>query len=237
MNLFSLFNYTNPVKVDIHSHLLPGIDDGVRTIEESVAIIKKFKLLGYSKLITTPHVISDFYPNNREIITQKLNEVREALKRENIDINIEASAEYYVDMEFLKLIENDDLLPFMGNYILFETAYSFKPMILEQVIFNLQERGYIPVLAHPERYRYLHHDMELYKELKAQGTLFQINIKSLQSRSKVNYKIALKLIEMGIVDFVGSDVHRMKDMVKLKKTLNSRAYKQAINKNRLLNNQ
>ena len=236
MNLFKLFNYTNPITVDLHSHLLPGIDDGVRTIEESVAIIKKFKLLGYSKLITTPHIISDLYPNNIEIITQKLQEVQEALLKEKIDIEIEASAEYYVDMKFLKLIESDELLPFKGNYILFETAYGFRPMILEQVIFSLQDKGYIPVLAHPERYRYLHHDMELYKSLKAQGVLFQVNIKSLQNRSRTIYKVALKLINAGLVDFMGSDVHRMQDIIKLKKTLQSSAYKNAIKKNHLLNN-
>ena len=236
-NFFNLFNYTNPIKVDIHSHLLPGIDDGVRTIEESVAIIKKFKLLGYSKLITTPHVISDLYPNSRETIAQKLQEIQYALKEENINIDIEASAEYYVDIEFLKLIENDELIPFMGNYILFETDYGSKPMILEQVIYRLQEKGYIPVLAHPERYRYLQNDIELYKSLKAHGVLFQVNIKSLQNRSKTIYKIALQLIKLGLVDFVGSDVHKMRDIVKLKKTLQSSAYKNAIKNNTLLNNQ
>ena len=236
MNLFDFFNYKNPITVDLHSHLLPGIDDGVRTIEESVAIIKKFQLLGYTKLITTPHILSDLYPNNKKIIIQKLHEVQRELHKENIDIDIEASAEYYVDMEFLKLIENDELLPFMGNYILFETAYNSKPMILEQVIYTLQDKGYIPVLAHPERYRYLHKDIELYKALKAQGVLFQVNIKSLENRSKPNYKIALKLINLGLVDFVGSDVHKMKDMIKLEKTLKSTAYKNAIKKNTLLNN-
>ncbi len=236
MNLFKLFNYTNPITVDIHSHLLPGIDDGVRTIEESVAIIKKFKLLGYSKLITTPHIISDLYPNSREIITQKLQEVQDAIKDDNIDIAIEASAEYYVDIEFLKLIENDELLPFMGNYILFETAYSSKPMILEQAIYSLQVKGYIPVLAHPERYHYLHKDIALYKALKAQGVLFQLNIKSLQNRSKAIYNIALKLINLGLIDFIGSDVHKMKDIEKLTKTLKSSAYKNTIKKNNLLNN-
>ena len=237
MKLFSLFEYQNPIKVDIHSHLLPGIDDGVKTLDEAVAIIKKFKLLGYSKLITTPHVISDCYPNTQEIIAKKLKTVREALEKENIAISIEASAEYYIDMEFLQLIEDDKLIPFMGNYILFETSYTSKPMIFEQAIFEMINKGYIPVLAHPERYRYLHHDMELYKSLKDQGALFQVNIKSLQDKSKANYKVALKLIEMGIVDFVGSDVHRMRDVVKLKKTLNSRAYRRAIDKNILLNNQ
>jgi len=236
MKLFNFFNYTNPITVDLHSHLLPGIDDGVQTIEDAVAIIKKFKLLGYSKLITTPHIISDLYPNNKEIITQKLHDVQEALKKENIDIEIEASAEYYVDMEFLKLIENDELIPFKGNYILFETAYTSKPMILEQVIFRLQDKGYIPVLAHPERYRYLHSNMDLYKDLKAQGVLFQVNIKSLQNKSKPIYKIALKLIKLGLVDFMGSDVHKMNDIIKLKKTLQSSAYKNAIQNNTLLNN-
>jgi len=235
MNFFKFFNYTNPITVDLHSHLLPGIDDGVRTIEESVAIIKKFKLLGYKKLITTPHIISDLYPNNRKIILQKLQEVQEAIQKENIDISIEASAEYYVDIEFLKLIDNDELLPFKGNYILFETAYGSKPMILEQVIYSLQAKGYIPVLAHPERYRYLHKDIALYKALKAQGVLFQVNIKSLQNSSKTIYKIALKLINLGLVDFMGSDVHKMNDITRLKKTLQSRAYKNAIKKNKLLN--
>lgn len=236
MNLFSLFEYSNPIKVDIHSHLLPGIDDGVRTIEEAVAIIKKFQLLGYSKLITTPHIISDFYPNNQNIINKKLHELQEVLKKENIAITIEASAEYYVDMEFLKLIENDELIPFMGRYVLFETTYSAKPMILEQAIFEMIDKGYIPVLAHPERYIYLHHDFELYKRLKAQGVLFQVNIKSLQHKSKSIYKVALHLINSGLVDFIGSDVHRMQDIIKLEKILQSKEYKNVIKKNKLLNN-
>jgi len=236
MKLFNFFKYKNPIRVDIHSHLLPGIDDGVRTIEESVAIIKKFKLLGYSKLITTPHVISDLYPNNIDIINQKLQEVQDALKKEDIDIDIEASAEYYVDIEFLKLIEDDDLIPFMGNYILFETAYHSKPMILQQVIYSLQANGYIPVLAHPERYRYLHNDIDLYKELKAEGVLFQVNIKSLQNKSKPIYKIASKLIKLGLVDFMGSDVHKMHDIEKLEKILQSSIYKHAMKNNTILNN-
>jgi len=236
MNLFSLFEYSNPIKVDIHSHLLPGIDDGVKTLEEAVSIIKKFQLLGYSKLITSPHIISDFYPNTPNIINKKLHELQEVLKKEHIEMTIEATAEYYVDMEFLKLIENDELIPFMGRYVLFETSYSSKPMILEQAIFEMIDKGYIPVLAHPERYIYLHHNFELYKRLKAQGVLFQVNIKSLNHQSKSIYKVALQLINSGLVDFVGSDVHRMKDIIKLEKILQSREYKNAIKKNILLNN-
>jgi tyrosine-protein phosphatase YwqE len=236
MNLFSLFNPTNPIKVDIHSHLLPGIDDGVKTIEESVEIIKKFKILGYSKLITTPHIISDSYPNNQKIITKKLNEVKEALREDNIEIILEAGAEYYVDMEFLQIIENDELIPFMKHYILFETSYLSRPIILEHAINLIIKKGFIPVMAHPERYIYLHRNMKLYKELKLQGVLFQVNIKSLQNRYKSIYKIAVKLINLGLVDFIGSDTHRMSDVVKLEKIIRSRVYKSAINKNIILNN-
>jgi tyrosine-protein phosphatase YwqE len=117
----SLFGHKNPITTDIHSHLLPGIDDGVKTIKDAIAIIKKFKLLGYSKLITTPHVMSDAYPNNPAIIDEKLLLVREAIEEENIDIVLEAAAEYYVDMPFLELIEEDEFVTFNGNYVLFET--------------------------------------------------------------------------------------------------------------------
>jgi len=239
MNLFSFFSKSeqiNPITVDIHSHLLPNIDDGVKTIEESIAIIKKFKFLGYRKLITTPHIFSDLYPNTKDIIEEKLKIVRDELEAQNITINLEASAEYYLDMEFLKIIEDDDLLPFNKNYILFETPCSMKLIILEIAINNLLNKGYIPVLAHPERYHYLYdNNLEKYKELKRSGVLFQVNLKSLQSQSKSIKKMALKLIKMGLVDFIGSDVHKMKDIITIEKVLKSKEYRTIINKNNLLN--
>ncbi|CAA6820376.1 MAG: Unknown protein [uncultured Sulfurovum sp.] len=226
----------NPFKTDIHSHLLPGIDDGSQNLKESLHLIKQLHLLGYSKLITTPHIISDYYPNNREIITEKLYTVQEALKLENVDITIEAGAEYYVDMHFLNAIEDEDLLTFKKHYVLFETDYTSQPMILKEVIQNLLAKGYIPVLAHPERYAYLHHNIEAYKELKALGVLFQINAKSLYSKSSPSYKIALKLIKLGLVDFVGSDTHRMRDIKRLESFLRSKTCQQMIKLNIIKNN-
>ena len=226
----------NPFKVDIHSHLLPGIDDGVQSVKESIALIKQFKLLGYTKLITTPHVISDFYPNNKEIIINKLHVIQNALAESNIDISVEAGAEYYVDMTFLELIEEKNIMTFMNHYVLFETSYNDRPIILEHVISSLLKNGYIPVLAHPERYRYLHQNIEYYKNLKAQGVLFQVNAKSLYNRSRSEYKIALKLIQLGLVDFIGSDAHRMRDMNKLEAFLKSRICKKAIKLNHIRNN-
>jgi len=227
---------SNPIKVDIHSHLLPQIDDGVQSLKESISLIKRFKLLGYTKLITTPHVISDFYPNNQEIILEKLSKVQKALKEEEIKIEIEAGAEYYVDMNFLTLIEEHKVITFMKHYVLFETSYIDKPIILEHVIHSLIKNGYIPVMAHPERYIYLHQDIELYKKLKAQGVLFQINAKSLFDKSKSSYKIALKLIKLGLVDFIGSDAHRMKDLNKLEHFLQSKTCKRMIKLNTIKNN-
>jgi tyrosine-protein phosphatase YwqE len=223
--------------VDIHSHLLPGIDDGVKTLEESIQVIQKFKFLGYQKLITTPHVLSDMYPNTTEIIQEKLSMVQNRLKKENIEILLEASAEYYLDMPFLDHIEDDELLPFMNNYILFETAYYSKPIILEVAIKKIIKKGYIPVLAHPERYAYLYSDnLEHYKQLKRMGVLFQVNLKSLHSHSKDVKKTALKLLKAGLVDFTGSDAHRMRDVLTLEKVLKSKEYKSIIRKNKLLNN-
>jgi len=237
MNFHTLFGYKNPITTDIHSHLLPGIDDGVKTIKDAIEIIKKFKLLGYSKLITTPHVMSDAYPNNPAIIHEKLSLVQEAIQEENIDIVLEAGAEYYVDMPFLELIEEDELITFQGNYVLFETAYNSKPLILEEAIYEMLEKGYIPVLAHPERYLYLHNDIERYKQLKILGVLFQVNIRSLDRKSNSINKTAQKLVQLGLVDFLGSDVHRMKDIQKIEKILQGNGYKQAIKNNTILNNQ
>jgi len=226
----------NPFKVDIHSHLLPGIDDGAQNLKESLALIKQFHLLGYTKLITTPHIISDFYPNNREIITEKVYLVEEALKKENINIALEASAEYYVDMHFLNLIEDSNLLTFMNHYVLFETDYENKPFVLEEIISSLLKKGYIPVLAHPERYRYLYGNMENYKHLKALGVLFQINAKSLYNKSRSSSKVAQELINLGLVDFIGSDAHRMRDIRRLETFLKSKICKKMIKLNTIKNN-
>ncbi len=237
MNLLSLFKkFKNPIVVDIHSHILPGIDDGVRTLQESIRIIKNFKLLGYTKLITTPHIMQDTYPNNLEIISEKLYDVQTAIQKHNIDITIEASAEYFLDNNFLKLIEDDELIPFMNHYILFETPIASAPFILKIAIQAILDKGYIPVLAHPERYSYLHQDLNKYKELKAMGVLFQVNAKSLFDSKKPICKVAIKLINAGLVDFIGSDTHRMRDIKKLEKVTQSRMYKKLIEKNKLINN-
>lgn len=196
------------LKCDVHSHFIPGIDDGAQTMEDSVALIREFYNLGYKKVITTPHILADAYRNTPEIIAGGLEKVRVALKTEGIPIQIEAAAEYYIDFDFSRKLEQEKLLTFGDNYLLFEVSYVNAPDNLEQVIFKLQTNGYKPVLAHPERYLFWSHNFEKYVQLKEKGLLFQLNINSLTGcYSAETKKIALQLIEKDMIDFVGSDCH------------------------------
>lgn len=226
----------NSISVDLHSHLLPGIDDGVKSIDESLIIIRRFQELGYKKLITTPHIMSHMYPNTKEIILKQRDLVQNYMDKENINITLEASAEYYLDNDFLEKIKVKNLLPFHNKYILFETSYQSEPIILTEAIFQMQSKGYIPVLAHPERYLYMHHDIDKYYKLKELGILFQINVKSLKNTSSPITKIALTLINKGLVDFVGSDIHRINDIITFEKLLRNKSYKNILKKNTILNN-
>ena len=196
------------LKCDVHSHFIPGIDDGAQTMDDSVALIKSFYDLGYKKVITTPHILADGYPNTPEIILSGLEKVRVALKHENIPIQIEAAAEYYIDFDFGRKIEEEKLLTFGKNYLLFEVSYVNPPDNLEHIIFKLLTGGYKPVLAHPERYPFWAGKFEMYEKLKEKGVLLQLNINSLTGYySPATKKTAELLIEKNMIDFVGSDCH------------------------------
>ena len=222
---------------DLHSHLLPGIDDGVQTIDESIEVIKGFINLGYKKLITTPHIMYDFYKNDADIINTKLAEVREGLARESLDIELNAAAEYYLDEYFLDLINSDSqLLTFGDNYVLFELSFMSKPMILKEAIFNLQTKGYKPVLAHAERYLYYHNSIKELEELHDSGVLLQLNTLSLSGfYSKEVKKMANMLIKANMISFIGSDCHNANQLMFLSKTLNS-ADMNSLKELNLLNN-
>ncbi len=165
---------------------------------------------GYKKVITTPHIMSDHYRNTPEIILKGLSEVREAILKENIDIKIDAAAEYYLDSEFNAAIEQKKLLTFGQNYVLFELSFFSPPDILFETIFRLQSNGYSPVLAHPERYPYWYNNMEKFNEIRSKGVALQLNINSLTGHYSPDCKkTAEKLIELNMVSFLGSDCHHM----------------------------
>ncbi len=236
--MFGLFKKSNkqvelPFKVDIHSHLLPGLDDGVKSVEESIYIFKTLQRLGYNKVITTPHIMHDQYPNTPEDILVKTSEVKKALDKEQINIKIEAAAEYYLDEQLAKkLNDNERLLTFNKNYLLFETSFINKPVFLEEAIFNMNTNGYQPVLAHPERYVYLQSDKKLIEQLRNMNVLFQINMLSLFGYYSPDVKKNAKnLISANLADFIGTDCHSAFQADEIMKAVSSKKNRQLLSLN------
>jgi protein-tyrosine phosphatase len=198
--------------VDMHSHLIPGIDDGSQSVEESVALIKRMEGYGLKKLIITPHIMTEFYKNTPEIIHAGLEALKLVLKEENISIELGAAAEYYLDEFFLEKINTGQkLLTFGDNHVLVETGFMSKPSMLLESFFQLEMAGYRPVLAHPERYLYLHQDAELLEAMIDRNMNFQLNLLSITGYySKPVKKFAEKLIDKGLVKLVGTDCHNEK---------------------------
>jgi tyrosine-protein phosphatase YwqE len=231
-----------PLRVDVHSHLLPALDEGSRNIEESLELILELRNLGFQKLILTPHIMAEFYPNSPNKIHQRLLILREYLEERNIDVQIEAAAEYYLDAFFMKeLISKNELLTFDSEdgqrYLLFETQHLHEPKQLFEAIKRIVRKGYTPVLAHPERYNYLQRDRILVHQLYETGLLFQVNINSFsgyygnESRELAEY---LSVAQM--ISFLGTDCHKQEQIEMLQKTMASHIYKTVLRAGEILNN-
>ncbi|MGI8952783.1 MAG: tyrosine-protein phosphatase [Chitinophagaceae bacterium] len=218
------------IGVDMHSHLLPGLDDGLQQMEQTISFIEKLKEFGYHKLICTPHIISDIYPNNHDTILPKLDAVRKALQEKNIEIQIEAAAEYMVDIEMEKYIKADKpLLTFGKNLILIEMSYAAASPNIEQVIFHLRMKGLQPVLAHPERYSFYHDKFESYERFVELGCLLQINLLSLLGYySKPVKAIAEKFVKNKMVDLLGTDMHHATHLSALNKLASQKNFYKLI---------
>jgi tyrosine-protein phosphatase YwqE len=224
------------IGIDMHSHFIPGIDDGAKTIEDSLELLRGMKEAGYRKVITTPHIMGDFFRNTPEIIHNGLAKLREATAAAGIDIEIEAAAEYYFDFDLEQKIDNGKLLTFGDDFLLFEVSYMNAPDGLEAMIFKMQTSGYKPVLAHPERYPYWFRDLKNFEKLKDKGVLFQLNINSLTGYySPATLKIAEQMIDKGWYEFVGSDCHHSGHLSLMQKARTSPHLRKLIESGRLLN--
>lgn len=194
--------------VDIHSHLLPGIDDGAQTMEDTVGLVAELRAMGFEQFITTPHVMKSVWENTRAGIESKLETTIRNFHQNNNALPLKAAAEYLLDANFVTLFQNEPLLVLKDNYVLVEMSYINPPIQLYDIIFELQLAGYQPVLAHPERYNFYHYNFSEYEKLKHSGCKFQLNL-----LSTIGYygiaaaKTAEKLLKKGMIDFVGSDVH------------------------------
>jgi len=194
---------TQNIYVDIHSHLIPAVDDGAQNTKESLSLIKRFKKLGYTKLITTPHTMMHRYPNTTQSITEGLGILKKALQENDIEMDIEVASEYFLDEHLMELIAKKDILTFGDNYLLFEMSYISHPVNYEAMIQIMIDAGYKPVLAHPERYIYLGKNFSKYHYLRSLGVYFQLNVNSLGGYySKEVKDIALKLIDEGMINFL-----------------------------------
>jgi protein-tyrosine phosphatase len=227
---------------DMHSHVIPGIDDGAKTIEDSLNMLRGFIALGYRKVITSPHIMSDGYPNTPAIIREGLDKVRAAAQAAGLAIEVEAAAEYYLDEQFEKYLA-EGLLHFGGDkrYVLFETSYVSKPLSLRNALFRMQSQQYIPVMAHPERYQYFWEGdaLSAIRALQESGVLMQVNIGSFAGRySKKAAVLARQLTKEGLVDFLGTDMHRAQQAITLEAALKDhRELRDLVGSGRLLNSQ
>ena len=214
------------LRADMHSHLLPGIDDGSGNMATSLDLIKGLHNLGYKKVITTPHVLWEIYPNTRENIVQSLGWLKEAVKEEGIDIELHAAAEYFIDEHFQEELKNKvPLLTVSDNKVLVEFSMITAPMDLQQVLFEMQIQSYQPIIAHPERYVYLSSRRDFFDELKDAGYSFQLNLLSLTGYyGKAVQELAEYLCKKEYYDYAGTDMHHERHLQTLQKLSSSSAF-------------
>ncbi len=214
------------IGIDMHSHLLPGLDDGLQEPDQTLQFIRDLQDLGYKKLICTPHIIADVYRNGPETILPKLQLIKDLVVANNIDMQIEAAAEYMVDIEMENyVVEGLPLLTLGNNYILIEMSYAAPSNNIEQVIFQLRMKGLKPVVAHPERYTYLHHKFDQYQRFIDLGCLLQVNLLSLLGYyGEPARQIAEKLIKSGMVNVLGTDMHHDNHMHALRDLASKKSF-------------
>ena len=202
------------LKADVHSHLIPNIDDGSPDIQTSLLLIRGMMEFGYKKIITTPHIMWDMYRNDSQVILKGLEQLRSAVKTEGLDIEINAAAEYFLDDHVEGLIKNNEpLLTISGNMVLVEFSMAHPSMSLKDILFEMQMQGYQPVIAHPERYSFAANDKKFYDELKTIGCLFQLNLLALGNYyGKAVHDLAQYLIKKEYYDMVGTDLHHFRHL-------------------------
>lgn len=202
---------------DMHSHLVPGVDDGSDSLETSLHLLRGFVEMGYRKIITTPHTRPDYFPNTQAQLKEGFEVLKAGLAESKLPIEVEMASEYFVDYEFLKQQDIDHLLTFSGKHLLIELSTYSAPPNLFDTIFKLKVKGYKLILAHPERYGYFSSDFEEFEKLKDVGCLFQVNLLSLTGHyGKPPRDLALKLLKHDMVEYLGTDMHNTKHLDTLK---------------------
>ena len=224
---------------DMHSHLIPGIDDGAPDLQTSIQLIRGLQSLGYRKLITTPHINADTYQNTPAIIRQGQAVVEAELQKQNIDVEFRAAAEYLLDEGFTRALSNGEpFLTIKDNLLLIELSFIVPLLNLKEILFELQLKGYQPVLAHPERYLYFAANKGWYEQLRDAGCLFQLNLLSFRGHyGKDAQQLAEWLVKKGYVELLGTDLHRAQHLAGLDSPKIEQRVRALLDTGRLLNPQ
>ena len=222
---------------DMHSHLVAGIDDGAADVETAVMLIRGMQDLGYKKIVTTPHILWEMYPNTTATIREGAAKVQQALDAAGIDVSYRAAAEYFMDEHFAGLLQKKEpLLTIGGNMVLVEFSMVTAPFDLQEMLFEMQMQQYQPVIAHPERYVYLKHKKEFFEELRNAGCLFQLNLLSLTGHyGNTVQELAEYLVKGDFYDFAGTDLHGERHLQALQKLGGAPALKRLKESGRLKN--
>lgn len=204
--------------IDIHNHILPGIDDGAKTVEDAVNLIKGFAAFGVHNFIATPHIMHNYHDNTPSKIQEALRVLQQDMTAQNIKhVSIAAAAEHMIDSNFEQLLEKRQVMPLGKEHLLIEMSYLQPPINFDEAVKAITHQWFFPVLAHPERYNFLHSRKRKYAEFKGQNILFQLNMLSLGDYyGKEVAKVAMTLVEEGMIDFIGSDVHHLDHLNALK---------------------
>lgn len=226
--MFNFFTRKNsePVpfwfQTDIHAHVIPGVDDGSPDIETSLALINGLNELGIDRIIATPHIADEEFPNTAATLREPFRMLCGELSRTGSPVALSHTAEYRIDDGLVSLMEKGELIPYPGNYILIENQWLMEPMNLDQLIFDLQVRGLRPILAHPERFTYYHTRPGRLQDLHSRVP-FQINMLSLAGfYGKPVKAMAEHLARNGMIDYLGTDIHRMAHIEALRTYLTTR---------------
>lgn len=209
--------------IDIHSHLIPKVDDGSKSIEETVKMLKEARKAGFTDVILTPHYMEGYYKTETEIIKIWTNQLQNVLANENIDINLYSGNETYITEELIELLNKNEVNTLANSrYLLLELPFNSKIKYLYEVLFTLKNSNIVPVIAHPERYTYIQENIEEAEKLVEQGCLLQCNYGSvIGNYGRKAKKTVKKLLKKDLVHFLGSDCHKpntiykeMKDIMK-----------------------
>lgn len=196
---------------DIHCHLIYDVDDGCRNIKESIVLLKKMKSVGFDNVIITPHYIENSeYASENEEKLEKLENIKATLKKNNVDINVYLGNEIFISESIIQNVKDGKIYPLNNSkYLLIEFPFHNEILNLEDVLFEIKVNGYIPIIAHPERYDVFKHDYSTVEKLKEAGTLFQSNYSSILGYyGKHAKKLMKKMLKDGYIEYLGTDVHR-----------------------------